>query len=103
MTEVNQEPSPELRIMEHDAPGTWLSDMRARGLCVPLQLCHDVSHAMRALGLSFAEVFQLLWRRGKILQVGHVLIYDLSSPKLWEAPESPSDDSGPRTGRPHST
>jgi hypothetical protein len=51
---------------------------------VPLQLCHDLSHAVVALGLSFAEVFRLLWGRGKMRQVGRVLIYDLSSPKLWE-------------------
>ncbi len=68
MTEITPEPGPELRIMEHDAPGTWLQDMRARGYCVPLQLCHDLSHVMEALCLPFADVFRLLWRRRKILQ-----------------------------------
>lgn len=72
MSKANHEPGPELRIMDHDAPGTWLSDMRARGFTVPLQLCRDVSHGMRAL--SFADVFRLLWRHRKILRVGRVII-----------------------------
>ncbi len=93
MIRINLEPSPELRIREHDAPGTWLQDMRAHGYCVPLELCHDVSHGMKALGLPFADTFRLLWRRRGVLQVGHVLIYDLSGPTLWEGrvTQTPSD------------
>jgi RadC-like JAB domain-containing protein len=71
MTRINSEPSLELRIPEHDAPGAWLQDMRARGFSVPLQLCRDLSHGMRALGLPFVDTFRLLWRRGYIQQAGH--------------------------------
>jgi hypothetical protein len=82
MIRIKSKPRLELRILEHDAPGTWLQDMRARGYRVPLQLCHDVSHGMKA-GLSFADMFRLLWRHRKITLVEYVLIY-LSGPSLWE-------------------
>lgn len=99
MIRMDLEPSPELRILEHDAPGTWLADTHTQGYCVPLQLCHDVSHGMKALGLSFADVFRLLWRHRKILHVGHVLIYDLSGRKLWEELESSPEDTRPSRPR----
>jgi hypothetical protein len=30
-------------------------DMRVRGFALPLQLCHDVSYGMKALGLPFSQ------------------------------------------------
>ncbi len=69
--------------------GAWRDAMLAHGYGMPLQLCHGLSQAMKHLNLAFPEAFRLLWDKKKILVSGHVLIYDFSAAKLWDAGTQP--------------
>jgi hypothetical protein len=77
-----------LNIDNHRGAGTWLEEMRARGVAVPLALCRGVSQAMEALAMSFPEAFRVLWRNHAIVLVGRTLIYDLTADRLWRQKDS---------------
>jgi hypothetical protein len=72
-----------LNVDRHASVGAWHEEMKARGIGVPLQLCHGVDQAMRKLGKSFPETFRYLWDNDKIIVAGRSLIYDLSANRLW--------------------
>jgi hypothetical protein len=72
-----------LNIDNHRGAGTWLEEMRARGVAVPLALCHSVSQAMEQLAVPFPEAFRVLWRNHAIVLAGRTLIYDLTADRLW--------------------
>jgi hypothetical protein len=91
-----------LNIDSHHGAGTWLEEMRARGVGVPLALCHGVSQAMEALAVSFPEAFRVLSRNHAIVLVGRTLVYNLAADRLWRQEDSenapskmpPGDGSG---------
>jgi hypothetical protein len=57
--------------------GEWFDKVRAAGYTVPLPMCVGIEDAMKALDMSFAEVFRAFTRHRIVTLAGQHFIYNL--------------------------
>lgn len=77
-------------IKKEETLGEWFREIKSQGYSVPLAMCHGIQIAMKELNISFAEVFELFVKKGIIIQVGKVFIYDLRGHKALKDCGSPT-------------
>ncbi len=73
-----------LDILKYQSVGEFYNNARAKDYKVTTALCHGLSQLIKAKGLTFAEAYNFLLEKNKIILVGKTYIYDLSANELWE-------------------